>query len=705
MGNPLNSRTVPQCLKCVQELNSVVRQNQLLKESKTYSKNMMRKVTFFKELIQNAEDAGASTCDFLLDFRTHPADGLIDEGMALCNGPCLWTFNNELGAASKENKIEKIGNFGLGFNAVYHLTDIPSILSGKSLLILDPNVTHLEKHIQSKANLGIKLDLFQERLFRRFPGQFRSYEGIFDCDLTKSSQNYYNGTLIKLPFRTPKEACKSEISFKVYKKERINALQKHFIDEFQSPLLFLKNINSVSLQSISEDASTPPLPSQTQKLLKISRKVVCSIKISNARHLQDIRDTLENLDKNCHKVVDCFEAHITEIENKQLERTNTHSWFLYSSFGTKDSLRMFQREQQGSKFSLPVGGVAVPLQQDGHNVWSPDESCRVGQAYCFLPLLIETGLPVHINGSFAVSSNRKALWQSGIKGEWNKALLQDATASAYITTLLELKKMSQNGKLQNYDYYTFWPNADKVRKAFQPLVAAFYSAITQINMTEQSLELFSNGKTWSKVEVADFSPLSVISYLKKKRLNDPTQTTQDLPLPISQTLIKDKESCLELLNFCLSDEKEKSPDLNGLPLFLTHDQMLRKFNSDFPVLFSKFANIFSGHESEFADFSVNDEHQTLFQEGKYIEEITIPVAATFLEPVLQQKLQPSSPTEWKGLHRAETETITWLKELWKFFDDQYKQEALHEETDKIFEKIQKHFNWPILPVICPNPGG
>ncbi|XP_049341092.1 sacsin-like, partial [Astyanax mexicanus] len=503
----------------------------------------------FKELIQNAEDAGASTCDFLLDFRTHPEDGLIDEGMALCNGPCLWTFNNErfseedwknivrVGAASKENKIEKIGNFGLGFNAVYHLTDIPSILSGKSLLILDPNVTHLEKHIHSKTNPGIKLDLFQERLFRRFHGQFRSYEGIFDCDLTKSSQNYYNGTLIKLPFRTPEEACKSEISCKVYDKECISALQEHFTDGFQSPLLFLKNINSVSLQSISEGASTPPLPKQTRKLLKISRKVVCSIDISNAEHLQDIRDTLENLDKNCHKVVDCFEAHITEIENKQLERTNTQSWFLYSSFGTKDSLRMFQREQQGSKFSLPIGGVAVPLQQEAQNVWSPDESCTVGQAYCFLPLPIETGLPVNINGSFAVSSNRKALWQSGIKGEWNKALLQDATASAYITTLLELKKMSQNGKLQNYDYYTFWPNAEKVRKAFQPLVAAFYSAITQINMTEQSLELFSNGKTWCSMDKVRFLAANIENnkavgeLAMKVFLNDADSSYCAIPLP------------------------------------------------------------------------------------------------------------------------------------------------------------------------------
>ncbi|KAL7865231.1 hypothetical protein SRHO_G00104780 [Serrasalmus rhombeus] len=469
----------------------------------------------FKELIQNAEDAGASTCGFLLDFRTHPPESLIDDGMALCNGPCLWAFNNELfsdedwknivrvGSASKENKIEKIGNFGLGFNAVYHLTDIPSILSGKSLLILDPNVTHLEKHIQSKANPGIKLDLFQERLFRRFPGQFRSYQGIFGCDLTKSSQKYYKGTLIKLPFRTSEEVCKSEISCKVYNKEDIHAFQQHITDDAQSPLLFLKNMNSVSLQIISEDASIPPLETQIQTPLRISKEVVCSVNISNEMHVEDIRNTMENLDSNCHKVVDCFTAHIVQIVYEHVDRISNQYWLIYSCLGTKDSMRMFHRELQECKFSLPIGGVAVPLQKEAENVWSPDESCAVGQAFCFLPLPIDTGLPVHLNGSFAVTSNRKALWQTGTKLEWNKALLQDASATAYITTLLELKKMAQHGNLQNYDFYTFWPDAKKVSKAFQPLVSAFYSAIAQCT-TDRSLDLFSNGQSWCSIDKARF---------------------------------------------------------------------------------------------------------------------------------------------------------------------------------------------------------
>ncbi|XP_058248384.1 sacsin-like isoform X2 [Hemibagrus wyckioides] len=466
----------------------------------------------FKELIQNAEDAGASTCGFMLDFRTHPSEGLIDDGMALCNGPCLWAFNNELfseddwknivrvGSASKENKLEKIGKFGLGFNAVYHVTDIPSILSGKSLLILDPNVTHLEKHIHSKSNPGIKLDLFQERLFRRFPGQFKSYQGIFDCDLSNSNQKYYNGTLIKLPFRTAEEACKSEISSKVYDIESINAFQQHLTDSSLTSLLFIKHMKLLFFQIFKQG------PIET--VLKISKEVVCSIKISNEQHLQAIREALNTFDTNCHKIVDCFAANIVEIDCECAERTSTQSWFLYSCIGTKDSLRMFQREEHQCKFSLPIGGVAVPLQRESDNTWSTDERLADGQAFCFLPLPIDTGLPVHINGSFAVTSNRKALWESGKKLEWNKALLQDAVATAYITTLLELKKISQNGSLQNYDYYKFWPNIEEVNKAFQTLVSAFYSAIVQ-SPNVRSLELLSNGKTWCSFDNARFLDPSI----------------------------------------------------------------------------------------------------------------------------------------------------------------------------------------------------
>ncbi|XP_043987905.1 sacsin [Gambusia affinis] len=478
----------------------------------------------FKELIQNAEDAGADACKFLLDFREHkdPPESLIDPDMALCQGPCLWAFNNErftdddwknivrVGSASKENKVEKIGKFGLGFNTVYHVTDVPSILSGNKLLILDPNVTHLGKHIQQKANPGIKLDLSQQRLFHCFPGLFGPYEGIFDCNFTqKCPPEPYDGTLIKLPFRSEEEAQRSEISKKVYHEQDIFVLQQNFMKNSQAHLLFLRNINMLSLKSISSNVSTPLKDEEIPPLLDIVKTVDNTMKISNETFIkmqQKAQKSLMKHDIKCTKVIDSATVQIVQITNQQSGETEVQSWLIYNCFGTGQSLEMVLKDNKTEKekavFSLPIGGVAVPLQQDTETrKLSPLQTDFTGQAFCFLPLPIQTGLPVNINGTFAVMSNRKGLWESGVKHKWNMALQEDPVLMAYITSLSALKKMSENKQLEAYCYYSFWPEREKVSDTFKPLVDAFYSKLVQCS---SGLELFSDGEHWCSMNNAIF---------------------------------------------------------------------------------------------------------------------------------------------------------------------------------------------------------
>lgn len=469
----------------------------------------------FKELIQNAEDAGAEACKFLVDFRVHreAPESLIDPDMALCQGPCLWSYNNEqftaedwenivrVGSASKENKVEKIGKFGLGFNTVYHVTDVPSILSGSSLLILDPNVTHLKKHIRHKTNPGLKLDLSRQHLFQWFPGQFGPYERIFDCNVSRP----YPGTLIKLPFRTEEEALKSEISTKVYHKHNIITVQQHFTENSQIHLLFLKNINTVSLQSISNNASTPPRDDEMETVLTVSKITLSTVKIpdeTSASKQRQAEKSLMKLDGKCKEVIDCCTVSIVQITSQQSGVTEVQSWLLYNCFGTYQSLNMALQENKKAKFSLPIGGIAVPLQNDPKTgKFASLQTNLVGQAFCFLPLSIHTGLPVNVNGTFAVTSNRKGLWESGVKHDWNQALLQDPVVTAYVTALLALKEMSENKQLEAYCYHTFWPDREKVSNTFKPLVDAFYLAIAQ---PSTGPKLFSDGEHWCSMNSAIF---------------------------------------------------------------------------------------------------------------------------------------------------------------------------------------------------------
>merc|ERR1711965_630567 len=85
-------------------------------------------------------------------------------------------------------------------------------------------------------------------------------------------------------------------------------------------------------------------------------------------------------------------------------------------------------EDSGSDEAPETEAVSVP----GH-----DEAVR-GRAFCFLPLPTETGLPVHINGFFELSSNRRDIWHGSdmagagrLRSEWNVALLEDVVAPSY----------------------------------------------------------------------------------------------------------------------------------------------------------------------------------------------------------------------------------------------------------------------------------
>jgi len=94
---------------------------------------------------------------------------------------------------------------------------------------------------------------------------------------------------------------------------------------------------------------------------------------------------------------------------------------------------------------LPRGGVACLL--ENKSVHREPERRRRGKAYCFLPLPLETGLPVHINGHFALDHEaRRGLWRDesgGYRTDWNGTLLKDAISSCYLTLLDEVRSFLQ----------------------------------------------------------------------------------------------------------------------------------------------------------------------------------------------------------------------------------------------------------------------
>ena len=87
------------------------------------------------------------------------------------------------------------------------------------------------------------------------------------------------------------------------------------------------------------------------------------------------------------------------------------------------------------KHTLPKYGIAAPLRRP---------QTLNGQVFCFLPLPEYTGLSVHINGQFALTSNRRSLWNSTTveadnKTKWNNDLIK-AIAYSYAQFLCEARQ-------------------------------------------------------------------------------------------------------------------------------------------------------------------------------------------------------------------------------------------------------------------------
>ena len=118
-----------------------------------------------------------------------------------------------------------------------------------------------------------------------------------------------------------------------------------------------------------------------------------------------------------------------------------------------------------------------------------------GTVFCYLPLPIHSGLPVCINGAFAVDSNRRRL-QGKLEDdktcygeEWNNVLMADSVSTAYLSLLEDLKKIvPEDG---SYVFHSLWPRAFDVTEQCRSIAKSFYKQIA--NGTHA---LFSNGIKW-----------------------------------------------------------------------------------------------------------------------------------------------------------------------------------------------------------------
>ena len=378
-------------------------------------------LTIIKELLQNADDAGAKEMSICYDARQHTVrhEALFFPGMADCHGPALLVHNDakftqedfrnitKLAGATKEGKPLKIGKFGVGFCSVYHITDVPSFVSDNLLYIFDPTLSYLKDEIKNPANPGKKVTFTSNLIFKS--QQLAPYKDVFGFD----AQSSYEGTMFRFPFRH----AASELSGKIYTINDIKQLIKEIQFSSSKLLLFLQSVTSLTVSQFDNGAT------DVRQILKVT----------------NTKQAIEGTTVSLHQIT-C---------NHCSSQTSTDFWLVESY---KDTILSH----------CSIASIACSLTPIGTPHFYKIQELE-GEMFCFLPLLMKTGLPVHISSNFAVSNNRRGIWTSddasrlGDEVQWNEALMTQTIPSAYCRLLEALKELSIESKLYEYSFFSLWP--------------------------------------------------------------------------------------------------------------------------------------------------------------------------------------------------------------------------------------------------------
>ena len=168
-------------------------------------------MTILKELLQNADDAKATKMHVILDMRTHSDEHLLSDRMAeTFRDQLLLVWNDSvfseedlkgiqsLGLGSKRSDSETIGQYGIGFNAVYHLTDCPSFLTGgDTLCVLDPHMRYVP--VASDRYPGAMYKNLDDKFWNNFDGIKVSHTYVMV--LHNRPNELLGGSLFRFPLR------------------------------------------------------------------------------------------------------------------------------------------------------------------------------------------------------------------------------------------------------------------------------------------------------------------------------------------------------------------------------------------------------------------------------------------------------------------------------------------------------------------------
>ena len=445
------------------------RLNRILREYKDTS--------VIQELLQNADDAGATEVAVYYDTREHDDNNLFFPGMANSYGPALLFYNNaefteedfenitKIAGETKINKPLKIGKFGVGFCSVYHITDVPSFVSGENFIVFDPTLQCLRKEIRNEFNPGIKINFHKHRFLNKSK-QLIPYNGIRGFD----SKKQFRGTLFRLPLRSKS----GKISENVYTHLKVQLMFDRVKESSSKLLMFLNNVEKMSFYHSDGCDFTKDFEVTVtkQSVNNISGSILCKVSISTIEHTG-----------NCK-----VEEYLIASNSQKLQ-------------------------SDGKKAKTGTASVSIKLKTDDETNNTSIETVT-GECFCFLPLHIETGLPVHVSSNFAVMTNRRGIWKADNintatnESNWNRMLMESVVFQAYVALLLHLRRMQQNGSLHNYKFHCLWPLHLMEINPWKCLRNTFYESILS---SQHALFHTEITNCWKKLSECKFLSTKILA--------------------------------------------------------------------------------------------------------------------------------------------------------------------------------------------------
>ena len=730
-------------------------------------------------MIQNADDASATEVEFLLDLTHHGTEFLIHPDVAKYQGPALYAWNNSvfdaddwegirnIGDSWKEMEVLKVGRFALGFISVYHLTginihysyedifyitfnvlDFPCILSNDNVLLLDPHMV-----IDNTGGLLIGLEEFATH--ESVKSQLNCFKDYFGYD----GGGCYNGTIFRFPLRTGE--YETSLPKNVYDSNKVlEKLFGPFKQEVENCLLFMKSLNVIKV-------SVKEAPGAVRLLY--SAEINPEFRDSLRRHRLEMCEFI--IAKKYLITSSCYISifPVTLIES-DLNRTLS-IWLVINILGLIDS--------GISDTYLPWVSIAIPLphsQQTLHSIacrhcWSMEFvdinrlfdlidihlptillSSEVtdfeGSLFCFLPIAASSKFPFHVQGYFALSTNRRSIkWprydDSGLEPCWNRRLVQSLGTICYAVLIhISVNRLHCRGSSAlAYKLFSCLPPASE----HDQLQAVMHKGALSI-MQGRALVCARADAKWVSLESAYFlpSPFSKHSIPCEELCGDfltaLSQPVVEVPSDVAQVLLeysflrdrvvpqivsphiirqfligfkgkecltdflRNRDSVCSLLQVVLSDiyEYNTVSILDGIQLIpICNSELPKTFDSQLNKKFYiyerplDFIKLFPGLESNFIEPSLPPAiHASLLKLSRTLRINLTDISNIrtdprfffkFLNCSMQQYFNTKSVVKWTPGANGQPEK-NWIESVWKFIN-----------KDKGIIDVLKQNKLPILP--------